>query len=71
MRKFPISLLAVAFALGCNAETATETVRSPDGPSLVKNGQDLTGLPDLIVDSKATQNNWVTRVEIFPPTSAA
>ena len=27
---------------------------------------DLTGLPDLVVDEKATQNNWVTRVEDFP-----
>jgi len=66
MRKLPILLLAFAFGLGCNADTATETTRSPEAPSLVKNGQDLTGLPDLIVDSKATQNNWVTRVEDFP-----
>ncbi|HEY8166124.1 MAG TPA: lysyl oxidase family protein, partial [Gemmatimonadaceae bacterium] len=32
----------------------------------VQNAPDLDGLPDLIVDSKATQNNWVTRVEDFP-----
>jgi hypothetical protein len=34
--------------------------------STVQNVPDLDGLPDLIVDSKATQNNWVTRVEDFP-----
>src|SRR4026208_461936 len=66
MRNLPFSVLTLGLILACNAETATETARSPEGPSLVKNGQDLTGLPDLIVDSKATQNNWVTRVEDFP-----
>ena len=29
-------------------------------------GPDLVGLPDLIVDEKATQNNWVVRVEDLP-----
>lgn len=31
-----------------------------------QNTVDLDGLPDLIVDSKATQNNWIVRVEDFP-----
>lgn len=35
-------------------------------PSYTQNTVDLDGLPDLIVDSKATQQNWVTRVEDFP-----
>jgi hypothetical protein len=35
-------------------------------PSYTQNTQDLDGLPDLIVDSKATQQNWVHRVEDFP-----
>jgi hypothetical protein len=33
---------------------------------MTQNTVDTVGLPDLIVDSKATQNNWVTRVEDFP-----
>src|SRR5688500_5239431 len=66
MRTFPGSALFLAFSLACTGETTTETSRIPAGPSLAKNGQDLSGLPDLIVDSRATQNNWVTRVEDFP-----
>jgi hypothetical protein len=30
------------------------------------NGPDLIGLPDLVVDEKATQNNWLVRVEDLP-----
>lgn len=66
MRTLSGSLLSLVLLLACSGETATETALRPEGPSLVRNGQDLTGLPDLIVDSKATQNNWVTRVEDFP-----
>ncbi len=66
MRKPALAFLSLALLLACRGETITESAGIPDGPSLVKNGQDLTGLPDLIVDSKATQNNWVTRVEDFP-----
>ena len=63
--RFSVCAPAVlALALACSGETATEA--TPQGPSLVRNGQDLIGLPDLIVESKATQNNWVTRVEDFP-----
>jgi len=48
---------------------------SPDRPTGVQDGNraapdqnttDTEGLPDLIVDSKATQNNWIVRVEDFP-----
>lgn len=66
MRTLPLSVLSLALLFACSGETTTESAGIPEGPSLVKNGQDLSGLPDLIVDSKATQNNWVTRVEDFP-----
>jgi hypothetical protein len=66
MNKPAFALVSLALLLSCRGETTTESAVIPDGASLVKNGQDLNGLPDLIVDSKATQNNWVTRVEDFP-----
>jgi hypothetical protein len=44
------------------ADTTTTPVRA----QLDQNGIDLVGLPDLIVDSKATQNNWLVRVEDLP-----
>ena len=56
-------LLAVACAdSGQRALTAPEHRR----PSLTQNAVDTVGLPDLIVDSKATQQNWVNRVEDLP-----
>jgi hypothetical protein len=64
MRLSAFAPMVFALSLACAGETATEA--TPQRPSLVRNGQDLVGLPDLIVDSKATQNNWVTRVEDFP-----
>jgi hypothetical protein len=66
MKKSAFAFLPLALILSCSGETTTESAAILDGPSFVRNGQDLTGLPDLIVDSKATQNNWVTRVEDFP-----
>ena len=68
MRIISLGALSLGFILACSGETSTEARGLPEGPSFVKNGQDLTGLPDLIVDSKTTQNNWVTRVEDFPAT---
>jgi hypothetical protein len=35
-------------------------------PQHVQNGVDTVGLPDLIVDTKATQQNWLVRVEDLP-----
>ena len=56
----PLVLLAV---------TCTEPVASTHEhvtQQLDQNTVDLEGLPDLIVDAKATQNNWVVRVEDLP-----
>ena len=66
MRKLLLPIAGLVAIAACVADRATGV---PDGvapPSFVQNGVDTVGLPDLIVDSKATQNNWVTRVEDFP-----
>jgi Lysyl oxidase. len=60
-----ISLFCVAAIAACTDGRPTG-VAAPDQPSFVQNAVDTSALPDLIVDSKATQNNWVTRVEDFP-----
>ena len=65
MRTLAAAVLSF-LAIACVDDPATGIDVAPERPSLVQNGQDLVGLPDLIVDSKATQNNWVTRVEDFP-----
>ncbi|HEY8166131.1 MAG TPA: hypothetical protein VIF83_11315, partial [Gemmatimonadaceae bacterium] len=59
-----IAWFLVVAVFGCvDANRPTNTEPSV---ATVQNAPDLDGLPDLIVDSKATQNNWVTRVEDFP-----
>jgi hypothetical protein len=55
-------------ASGC-AETGRPTSATVDrdvGPLASSGVPDLVGLPDLIVDEKATQNNWLVRVEDLP-----
>ena len=65
MRMLALSVVLVV-AAAC-AEPASRTLTAPgSGPSLVQNAVDTTGLPDLIVDSDATQQNWVNRVEDLP-----
>src|SRR5215203_782212 len=59
-----IAVLAVA-CVDANKPTAVPQEDSGD-VRYVQNTVDTTALPDLIVDSKATQNNWVTRVEDLP-----
>jgi hypothetical protein len=56
---------AIALLVAC-ADSRPTDVAGGSQPSYTQNTQDLDGLPDLIVDSKATQDNWVTRVEDFP-----
>ena len=60
-----ISLSCLTMIAAC-ADGRPTGVAAPEQPSLVQNAVDTSALPDLIVDSKATQNNWVTRVEDFP-----
>ena len=60
-------LFAGCLVAACAApERQTASTFSPTGPTLVQNTVDTDGLPDLIVDAKATQNNWVNRTEFLP-----
>jgi len=62
-----LALSAVLLVTVACAEPAARTLTAPgSGPSLVQNAVDTVGLPDLIVDSDATQQNWVNRVEDLP-----
>jgi hypothetical protein len=59
------SLLLTAACVDANRPTAVPSSNEPR-VGLTQNAVDTSALPDLIVDSKSTQNNWVTRVEDFP-----
>ena len=59
MRKMLLLLLAAA---ACSDPVSTSVQR----PQLDQNTVDTVGLPDLIVDGKSTQNNWLVRVEDLP-----
>lgn len=63
-RTFALSILLLSVA--CSAPDTPTSVRTSASPTLDQNTVDTDGLPDLIVDSKSTQNNWLTRVEDFP-----
>ena len=68
MRTVPLSL-AGAFLLlaACAAPADNPTaMRALHSPASATSGPDLVGLPDLIVDEKATANNWLVRVEDLP-----
>ena len=58
-------------AAGLLAACATPSDRGttaiiPTHPSFDQNTVDTVGLPDLIVDARATQQNWVNRTELLP-----
>jgi hypothetical protein len=68
-RLLPVALFscALAIALACTAtDTPTRAELTPTDALRSSGTPDTSALPDLIVDSKSTQNNWVTRVEDFP-----
>lgn len=67
MRRLMVPLLAIGLyaCVDANRPTATTPADAP-APQYTQNTVDTDGLPDLIVDSKATQNKWLTRVEDFP-----
>jgi len=57
---------AVALAAACASSDKPTSPLTP-GTSVRQGGVPNTAeLPDLIVDSKATQNNWINRVEDLP-----
>jgi hypothetical protein len=61
-----LSIIAIALTTACSA-TDKPTAIHPPAASLKSSGVPYTdGLPDLIVDAKATQNNWIVRVEDLP-----
>jgi len=66
--RVPALVVAVSLVAACSPDrpTAPRTRVAVTRPSLDQNTVDTAGLPDLIVDSKATQNNWINRVEDFP-----
>ena len=58
--------VAALLAVACTDTSRTGPAGPSSRPSLTQNAVDTVGLPDLIVDSKATQQNWVNRVEDLP-----
>jgi hypothetical protein len=71
MRKLinTIGILAVIASAATCAEADRPTGATVDrdvGPLASSGVPDLVGLPDLIVDEKATRNNWLVRVENLP-----
>ena len=53
-------------AAACAAPERPTAVLPPAGARFTQNTVDTVGLPDLIVDGKATQNKWVVRDEDLP-----
>jgi hypothetical protein len=66
MRKLTVGLLLLGVACSDIDRPTGARVAPPSRPSLDQNTVDTVGLPDLIVDAKATQNNWLVRVEDLP-----
>jgi hypothetical protein len=60
------ALLAAALLAACAVAPSDNQNIAPTRPTYVQNGVDTDGLPDLIVDARATQNNWVNRTELLP-----
>ena len=68
MRRFALLAITSLVATACmdaNRPTAA-TTNNDSKAGYTRNAVDTSALPDLIVDSKSTQNNWLTRVEDFP-----
>jgi len=50
----------------CSAPEGSNVVSPEVAPRFTKSTVDTLALPDLTVDGKSTQNNWLVRVEDFP-----
>jgi hypothetical protein len=60
-------LVAAGLLAACATSSDRETSAIiPTRPAFDQNTVDTVGLPDLIVDAKATQQNWVNRTELLP-----
>ena len=60
------ALAVVAVALACSTVDRSTGIPSARAPRLSSGVPDTAALPDLIVDAKATQQNWLVRVEDLP-----
>ncbi len=60
------ALILTAACVDSDSPTATNS-REPS-VTATRNAVDTVGLPDLIVDARATQQNWLVRVEDLPST---
>ncbi len=69
MRVVYLALAGSAVLLaGCSSTVDQPTSLQPIAATAYSSGvPDLDGLPDLIVDEKATRNNWLVRVERLAP----
>jgi hypothetical protein len=67
--RFSTSATVAAMLIAATACSTSERTTNPLKPreALKSSGVPYTGAPpDLIVDSKTTQNNWIVRVEDLP-----
>jgi hypothetical protein len=61
-----VALVSLATAACSTSDQPTAAVAPPTKPAFSSGVPNLNGLPDLIVDEKATQQNWIVRVEDLP-----
>ena len=66
MRRALCTTMFLLLAASCSDSGQSDSAAAVFGPLMVQNAVDTVGLPDLIVDTKATQNNWLVRVEDLP-----
>ena len=66
MRRRTFLLAGCLLAACATPDRQTSSSIAPTRPSFTRNAVDTVGLPDLIVDAKATQQNWVNRTENLP-----
>ena len=68
MRRRTLLLLGglVAACASPERQPSSSSSIAPTGPAHVQNTVDTEGLPDLIVDTRATQQGWVNRTEFLP-----
>jgi Lysyl oxidase len=61
-----LGIVAFLTLAACSATDNPTTVRAPSIVLRSSGVVDTSALPDLIVDAKSTQNNWIVRVEDLP-----
>src|SRR5580765_2019960 len=61
-----LGIVAFLTLPACSAGDNPTTVRAPSVSLRSSGVVDTSALPDLIVDAKSTQHNWIVRVEDLP-----